>query len=82
MINYNDELIYLVAAANIAGHMEHDDTITVSDDEDLTIRLVYWINEYDSICATTDCDINFFAFIVERLCRQYGCENGLKNEVC
>lgn len=82
MINYNDELIYLVAAANIAGYMEHADTITVSDDEDLTIRLVNWINEYDGICATTDCDINFFEFIAERLCGQYGCENGLENEVC
>lgn len=82
MMNYNNELIYLVIAANIAGHMEQNDTITVSDDEDLTIRLVDWINEYDSICATTDYAIDFFAFIAERLCRQYGCENGLKNEVC
>lgn len=82
MIDYNDELIYLVAAANIAGHMEQDNTITVCDDADLAIRLVYWINEYDAMCATTDCDINFFAFIEERLCTQYGCDNGLKNEVC
>jgi len=72
MLTYSDDLIYLVSAANIAGHMEKADTIVIPDDENLTHRLVDWINEYDALCALTDCSVNFLAFIEDRLEYCYG----------
>lgn len=71
MIEYNDELVFLVAAANISGRMEHAEKIVVPSDEDLTSCLVYWINEYDAKYATTDCAVNFHEFIERRLGWRY-----------
>ena len=71
-MEYNDDLVYLVSGANIAGYMEYAEKIAVVDDEDLTRNLIYWINEFDALCALTECKLNYFDFIAKRLAHRYG----------
>lgn len=64
------ELVDIVSAANIAGHMEHAGTICLPDDEELLYEIQ---REYEKYCAADiPDDENWYDWIEDALVRDYG----------
>lgn len=81
MLTYNDDMVLLVTAANIAGHMEHAKMIIVDNDEELTNDLIHILNDWEMLTRTAD-DIDeypsFFGYVQDKLTDYYGVEKEVK----
>lgn len=76
MIEYSDALTFVVAGANIAGYLEVANKISIPDDQDLTHKLVDWINEFDYINEFLENRVSFDVYITHRLMGEYRAKEG------
>lgn len=70
-LTYSDELVELVAAANMAGYMEAAGRITVPSDEHLTEFLLRKHSDFAKLSAETDDCTNFYAYMGAALSLEY-----------
>ena len=82
----HDELIDMVSAANIAGHMEHAGRIVVCDDEELLNTITQELENYKSAIDTAMGEMasneelfNWYDWIEDALIREYGTDKGLES---
>lgn len=69
----HDELIDIVSAANIAGHMESAGKIAVSDDEELLNFITRYLDLYAEKYSKDGCDTgNWYDWIEKALLNKYG----------
>ena len=73
-LTYSDELVELVAAANLAGYMEAAGRITVPSDEHLTEFLLRKHGDFAKLSRETDDCTNFYAYMGAALSLEYGSE--------
>lgn len=71
-LTYSDELVELVAAANMAGYMEAAGRITVPSDEHLTEFLLKKHSDFAKLSRGTDDCTNFYALMGAALSLEYG----------
>ena len=69
---YSDELVEIVAAANMAGYMEAAGRITVPSDEHLTEFLLKKHSDFAKRSRGTDDCTNFYASMGAALSLEYG----------
>lgn len=71
-LTYSDELVEIVAAANMAGYMEAAGRITVPSDEHLTEFLLRKHSDFAKLSRKTDDCTNFYAYMGAALSLEYG----------
>lgn len=77
---HNEELLDIVSAANIAGHMEHAGTIELTDDEELMLfiekQMPLYAEYSDDLMERYIDDSrmwgNWYDWIEDALLREYG----------
>lgn len=76
---YIDELVCVVAAANIAGHMEANEKIVFETDEELLYFIRVELEKYEKHCSSVrDEDWSqddWYTWIEKAFVRDYGIEN-------
>ena len=80
---HDEELMDIVSAANIAGHMEHAKKICLPDDEELMLFIEKQMPLYASAVNTAldenpdDTGLfNWYDWIEDALLREYGTKDG------
>ena len=71
-LKYSEALEDIVAAANIAGYMEHKDKIFAEDDTTLTVFLIDLRNAW---AGNEDGNENFIEYAERKLLEKFGVEH-------
>lgn len=71
---YLDDLELIVAAANIAGYLEHAEKLNIESDSELSTFCVRLVQKYH---RETDVDTAFSEFAETNLIQQFGIENSI-----